>query len=65
MLFWSNFFLLGNPFHNYCLSSAYTDDNSKQDKYSKLLMLTMASTMKLMWATVNSNPHEFPTHINP
>ena len=30
----------------------------------KLLLLTKGRTNKFMWATLNSNPHEFPTHPN-
>ena len=31
---------------------------------SSRMMLTKASTQKAMWATLISNPREFPTHIN-
>ena len=30
----------------------------------KTLMLTKENTIKLMWATLNSNPYKFPTHTN-
>ena len=31
---------------------------------SSKMMLTKASTQKLMWATLISNPHVFPIHTN-
>ena len=44
--------------------STFLDQNSRQDKHYKLLMLTKASTIEIMWATLSSNQPEFPTHTN-
>ena len=46
-------------------SSAHLDENLRQGQYYKLTNVkTKASTRKLMWATLNSNPLKLPTHTN-
>ena len=45
-------------------SSAQLDEIKGMASPIKLLMLTEESTIILMWATLNSKSHEFPTHAN-